>query len=126
MQSRRFLRCALELTSQTTGPSSVTMMSTPAKSAPTASHAMIASSATSVDGSHGEMVPPMVALDLKSPSGVVLLMAATALPPTTSTLMSVPPHSMYLWRILGTNGPPSSDASSSLVLARWTCCPNDP
>lgn len=117
---------ALEFTSTTAGPSGVRMMSTPAKSAPTASAARTASSASPSVGTCPSIEPPIVALERKSPSGALLAMPATARPPMTSTRRSRPPHSTYSWRMRGTDGPSVSDASSPMSCARCTCMPKDP
>lgn len=84
---------ALEFTSHTAGPPSTRMTSTPAKSAPTDSAALMASSSSSGAIRWGSILPPMVELLLKSPSGPLLSTDATTRPPTTSALTSAAPHS---------------------------------
>jgi len=120
-----FFRCALELTSQTSGPSGPLMTSTPAKSAPTDSEALTASSISPSVGAYLDMEPPRVALERKSPAFAFLLTAATASPPTTSMRMSSPPHSTYSWKTLALWSTSSlrRDPSSCTIL---TCCPKDP
>ncbi len=126
VQSARFLMCALEFTSHTAGAPSVIRMSTPQKSAPTASAAFTASSAHSSDSLQGSILPPMVQLLLKSPSGPCLTTASATLPPITSARMSVAPVSMYFWAILGTYVPERRPVRESLSRTRRTCSPKDP
>ena len=120
-------KCALEFTSQSSGPSCECNMSTPPKSSPSSLTASSARCFSSSPGTYPSALPPLAMLALKSRS-LLRRMAPITSPPTTYMRTSRPKLSLTACCII--MGVASWEriisAACSSVSARYTCLPKEP